>query len=128
MLLGSLGEGATLSFEEKLQIVAELREERAGTRPVVASVSALSTCDAVAQAKAFADAGCDGLMVLPPYVYPGDAREMNATFPRCSKPRRFPACSTTIRLRMVRISFRNKFRSWPRSTRIWPASRNPAPM
>ncbi len=30
----------------------------------------------MALAKAAADQGCDGLMVLPPYVYPGDWREM----------------------------------------------------
>jgi dihydrodipicolinate synthase/N-acetylneuraminate lyase len=78
VLLGSLGEAATLSSEEKLQIVRSCVKNLRGRAPVVASVSALSTSDAVSQAKAFADAGCDGLMVLPPYVYPGDAREMNA--------------------------------------------------
>jgi len=78
VLLGSLGEGATLSSEEKLQIVRNCVKNVRGRAPVVASVSALSTSDAVSQAKAFADAGCDGLMVLPPYVYPGDAREMSA--------------------------------------------------
>jgi 4-hydroxy-tetrahydrodipicolinate synthase len=44
--------------------------------PVVASISALTTSEAVALARAAADAGCDGLMVLPPYVYRGDWREM----------------------------------------------------
>src|SRR4029077_20864319 len=69
VLLGSLGEGATLSSDEKLQIVQGCVRNLRGRAPVVASVSALSTPDAVFQAKAFADAGCDGLMVLPPYVY-----------------------------------------------------------
>jgi dihydrodipicolinate synthase/N-acetylneuraminate lyase len=78
VLLGSLGEGATLSFEEKLQIVRTCVKNVRGRAPVVASVSALSTADAVSQAKAFADAGCDGLMVLPPYIYQGDDREMSA--------------------------------------------------
>src|SRR5262249_38229917 len=32
----------------------------------------------VAPAKAASDLGCSGLMVLPPYVYPGDWREMKA--------------------------------------------------
>jgi 4-hydroxy-tetrahydrodipicolinate synthase len=44
----------------------------------VASVSALSTSEAIAIAKAAAEIGCDGLMVLPPYVYKGDWREMKA--------------------------------------------------
>jgi dihydrodipicolinate synthase/N-acetylneuraminate lyase len=78
VLLGSLGEGATLSVDEKLQIVQNCVKSVRGRAPVVASISALSTADAVSQAKAFANAGCDGLMVLPPYVYQGDEREMKA--------------------------------------------------
>ena len=78
VLLGSLGEGATLSLEEKLQIVGNCVRAVRGRAPVVSAVSALSTSDAESQAKAFADAGCDGLMVLPPYVYHGDDREMKA--------------------------------------------------
>jgi dihydrodipicolinate synthase/N-acetylneuraminate lyase len=78
VLLGSLGEGATLSIEEKLQIVQNCLRTVRGRSPVVASVSALSTADAVSQAKAFADVGCDAIMILPPYVYQGDDREMKA--------------------------------------------------
>lgn len=74
--LGSLGEGATLSFEEKIQVVRTSVKAVAGRAPVVASISALSTSEAVSLAKACADAGCDALMVLPPYVYQGDWREM----------------------------------------------------
>jgi len=76
--LGSLGEGATLSFEEKLQVVQTCVGAAYGRAPVVAAVSALSTAKAVALAKAAAEFGCDGLMVLPPYVYRGDWREMKA--------------------------------------------------
>jgi 1-pyrroline-4-hydroxy-2-carboxylate deaminase len=74
--LGSLGEGATLSLEEKLQVLRTLGGAVHGRSPVVASVSALSTSEAVAIAKAAADLGCDALMVLPPYVYQGNWREM----------------------------------------------------
>jgi 1-pyrroline-4-hydroxy-2-carboxylate deaminase len=76
--LGSLGEGATLSFEEKVQIVRTCVSAVKGSAPVVASISALSTSEAVALAKATANEGCDALMVLPPYVYQGDWREMKA--------------------------------------------------
>jgi 4-hydroxy-tetrahydrodipicolinate synthase len=76
--LGSLGEGATLSFEEKVNVLRTCVKALHGRAPVVASVSALSTSEAVALAKAAADAGCDALMVLPPYVYQGDWREMKA--------------------------------------------------
>jgi dihydrodipicolinate synthase/N-acetylneuraminate lyase len=74
--LGSLGEGATLSFDEKLEILRTCVAAVQGQGPVVASISALTTWEAVALAKAAADQGCDGLMVLPPYVYRGDWREM----------------------------------------------------
>lgn len=76
--LGSLGEGATLSFEEKLQIVRICVETCHSRAPLVVAVSALSTSEAVKIAKGAADVGCDALMVLPPYVYPGDWREMKA--------------------------------------------------
>lgn len=74
--LGSLGEGATLSFEEKLQVLRTCVAAVDGRAPVVASISAFSTAEAVELAKRAMDAGCDALMVLPPYVYPGDWREM----------------------------------------------------
>jgi dihydrodipicolinate synthase/N-acetylneuraminate lyase len=74
--LGSLGEGATLSFDEKLEVLRTCIKAVLGGGPVVASISALTTSEAVALAKAAADLGCDGLMVLPPYVYQGDWREM----------------------------------------------------
>ena len=76
--LGSLGEGATLTFEEKQGILRTCVEAVGGRGPVVGSVSALSTSEAVDLAKMAAEAGCDGLMVLPPYVYKGNWREMKA--------------------------------------------------
>ncbi|MBT9333255.1 dihydrodipicolinate synthase family protein [Paracidobacterium acidisoli] len=76
--LGSLGEAATLRFEEKTAILKNMAAATAGRAPVVAAISALSTDEAVELAKTAADAGCEGLMVLPPYVYKGDWREMKA--------------------------------------------------
>jgi len=78
VVLGSLGEGATLSFDEKLEVVRTCIQAAERRGPVVASISALSTAEAVALGKAAADLGCDGLMVLPPYVYQGSWREMKA--------------------------------------------------
>jgi 4-hydroxy-tetrahydrodipicolinate synthase len=76
--LGSLGEGATLAFEEKKKILATIVKALDGRAPVVAGISALSTAEAVALAQAAEEAGCSGLMVLPPYVYLGDWRENKA--------------------------------------------------
>lgn len=76
--LGSLGESATLGFEEKAAILKTLVAALKGRAPVVAGIAALSTAEAVALARAAAEAGCSGLMVLPPYVYTSDWREMKA--------------------------------------------------
>jgi 1-pyrroline-4-hydroxy-2-carboxylate deaminase len=74
--LGSLGEGATLTFEEKSSILCNFTSTRKGNAKVVAAISALSTDEAVKLAKDAETAGCDALMILPPYVYKGDWREM----------------------------------------------------
>jgi 4-hydroxy-tetrahydrodipicolinate synthase len=74
--LGSLGEGATLEFDEKIAVLQTC--VRAVRVPVAAAISALSTEAAVRLAKKAEEAGCAGLMVLPPYVYSTDWREMKA--------------------------------------------------
>jgi len=76
--LGSLGEGATLAHDEKLSVLRTCVQATKGRGPVVASISALATATAVTLAKAAANLGCAGLMVLPPYVYKGSWREMKA--------------------------------------------------
>ena len=76
--LGSLGQAATLTFAEKEAILQNMTAAARDRAPVVAAISALSTEEAVALAKAAEQAGCSGLMVLPPYVYCGDWREMKA--------------------------------------------------
>lgn len=76
--LGSLGESATLRFEEKVAILKTLVNALGGKAPVVAGIASLSTLEAVDLARAADDVGCSGLMVLPPYVYSSDWREMKA--------------------------------------------------
>jgi len=77
VMLGSLGEGATLDREEKIAIL-KTAVGVAGDKPVIAAISSLSTAGAVGLAKDAEQAGCSGLMVLPPYVYASDWREMKA--------------------------------------------------
>jgi 4-hydroxy-tetrahydrodipicolinate synthase len=77
VVLGSLGEGATLEHAEKITILrTAVKASEARNAPVVASISSLSTKNAVQLAKEAEDAGSSGLMVLPPYVYTSDWREM----------------------------------------------------
>ena len=75
---GSLGESATLSFDEKLAIWRTVVEAVGDRVPVVAAIASLSTAEAVRLAERAADHGCSGFMVLPPYVYRSDWREMKA--------------------------------------------------
>jgi 4-hydroxy-tetrahydrodipicolinate synthase len=75
---GSLGESATLTVEEKLALWSTVVNAVGDRVPVVAAIASLSTAEAVDLSKRAADIGCSGLMVLPPYVYRGDWREMKA--------------------------------------------------
>lgn len=75
---GSLGEAATLTFDEKLAIAATCVEAVGDSAPVVLGIASLSTAEAIALARGAEQAGCEGLMVLPPYVYSTDWREMKA--------------------------------------------------
>jgi 4-hydroxy-tetrahydrodipicolinate synthase len=78
--LGSLGESATLTFEEKGAVLDACRRTLGSRGALVAGVAALSTAEAVATARLAQRSGCDGLMVLPPYVYRPDRREALAHF------------------------------------------------
>src|SRR4030095_1059086 len=75
--LGSLGEGATLDFDEKIAILKTL-VAAAGTKPVLPGIAATSTRSATPLARAAAKAGCRGLMVLPAYVHQGELHETRA--------------------------------------------------
>src|ERR1700752_2570129 len=75
---GSLGERATLTVEEKVAIWSTVIKAVGDRVPVVAAIASLSTAEAVMLAKRAHDEGCSGLMVLPPYVYRSDWREMKA--------------------------------------------------
>ena len=74
--LGSLGETATLTFAEKRAVLKTVVNAAGRRGAVVAGIAALSTDDGVALAGMAAEMGCKGLMVLPPYVYSSDWREM----------------------------------------------------
>ena len=75
IVLGSLGENATLSPAEKLEVVKFFANANRKSRPLIACIAESST----RQAKAFVEAaelsGADGFMLLPPMRYAGDKRE-----------------------------------------------------
>jgi 4-hydroxy-tetrahydrodipicolinate synthase len=75
IILGSLGENATLSPDEKLELVRFFAGAERRGRPLVACIAESSTRDAKSFARAAADAGADAFMLLPPMRYASDRRE-----------------------------------------------------
>jgi dihydrodipicolinate synthase/N-acetylneuraminate lyase len=80
IVLGSLGENATLDAGEKLDVVRAVKATARGRVPVLSGVAETSTRQACRYAAAAAAAGADGLMVLPAMIYKADAREALAHF------------------------------------------------
>ena len=78
--LGSLGESATLTANEKVSILESCVAAVGDRVPVVAGIAGLSTSECVTLAQHAAQAGCQGLMILPPYVHKGPWREILAHF------------------------------------------------
>ena len=87
--LGSLGESATLAFDEKVAVVRTL-VEALGDVPVIPGIGALSTREAVGLAQAFEAEGARGLMVLPAYAYSSDWHETRAHFAAVARATRLP--------------------------------------
>lgn len=78
--LGSLGESATLAFDEKVAILRTCHRAVGARVPIVAGVAGLSTSECVALARAAESVGCEGLMVMPAYVHVGDWKETRAHY------------------------------------------------
>jgi dihydrodipicolinate synthase/N-acetylneuraminate lyase len=76
--IGSLGESATLSSGEKRKVIETCVNAVGDRVPVIPGIAALSTAEAVELARDAKTIGCSALMVLPPYVYSTDWREMKA--------------------------------------------------
>jgi 4-hydroxy-tetrahydrodipicolinate synthase len=80
IMLGTVGENCSLEPPEKRELLAATVQHVAGRVPVVAGVAEYTTALACRWAADAASLGADGLMVLPPMVYKGDARETMAHF------------------------------------------------
>lgn len=78
VILGSLGENSTLSSAEKLEMVRFFAESDRRDIPLLVCIAETTTRNAREFAAAAADAGADGLMLLPPMRYPSDSRETMA--------------------------------------------------
>jgi len=68
--LGSTGEFAYLSWDQKCAVVETVVEAAAGRVPVVAGVAATTTTEAERQARHFAGMGCDGILAIMEAYFP----------------------------------------------------------
>lgn len=80
VMLGSLGEAVTLSFEEKRQVMLTALSVSGGRWPVLSGVAELSTAAGVAWVKELEKMGAQGAMVMPAMAYRADGREALAHY------------------------------------------------
>jgi 1-pyrroline-4-hydroxy-2-carboxylate deaminase len=80
VLMGTVGEGNSLSAEEKRDVLRAAVEVSAGTAPVIAGVSEFTTATAASFARDAERIGASGLMVLPAMVYVPTAAELEQHF------------------------------------------------
>jgi 4-hydroxy-tetrahydrodipicolinate synthase len=76
---GTMGEAGSLTEDERATVVRAV-VSAAGGLPVIAGVSAGSTAAACHHATAASEAGCAGVMCLPPLNYAGSVEELVAFF------------------------------------------------
>ena len=87
---GTMGEAASLSAGERNAVVASAVAAASGRVPVYAGVSAPTAEQACSYARDAADAGVDGLMVLPSLLYRADRRELIDFFSRVGEATDLP--------------------------------------
>ena len=80
ILMGTVGEGNSLSAEEKRSVLRAAVEVSAGKVPVIVGVSEFTTATAANFARDAERLGADGLMVLPAMVYVPTAAELEYHF------------------------------------------------
>jgi len=79
VVLGSTGEAATTTEEERDELVATAREEARGV-PVIVGAGSNNTAQAVALAKRSAASGVDGILVVTPYYNKPQAAGIEAHY------------------------------------------------
>ena len=78
--LGSTGEFAYLSREQRTTVVTATVEAAAKRVPVIAGVASTSTADAVVQAKAYQALGADGILAILEAYFPVKDAQVEAYF------------------------------------------------
>ncbi len=92
--LGSTGEFAYLTFEQRVEIVRIVVDAAAKRVPVLAGVGAFSTFDALRQTEAFVRLGADGLILILQQMFPLRPRGIERHFRAIAEA--FPETSMTL--------------------------------
>ncbi len=78
VVCGTLGEASTLSREEKLKLIHQAKSVCRGRVPLLTGVAERTTDEAREFVQQAAEAGADGIMLLPPMQYAADSAETEA--------------------------------------------------
>ena len=97
VMLGTIGEGTSLTLSEKVEVLRATVEVAGGKVPVLSGIAEFTTQGACDTVKAAGEAGVDGIMLLPAMVYKSDARETIAHFRTVANSTHLPSCVTTTR-------------------------------
>ena len=87
---GCTGEAWSLEPEERLQLFRHAREAAGPGVPIIGGTSTVVTDKAVSLSKAAVEAGCDGVLVMPPYYAVIGEREILAHFKAISDQAQVP--------------------------------------
>lgn len=71
VVLGSNGEFAYLSYDEKLEVIRFVRDHWPEDRMLIAGTGCESTRESIALTRVAAECGCDAVLVLSPHYYKG---------------------------------------------------------
>jgi 4-hydroxy-tetrahydrodipicolinate synthase len=71
-LLGTCGEGPSLSYRLRRQVVENVCRQVDGRVPVLVSITDTSLAESLAAARHAAEAGADAVVLAPPFYYPID--------------------------------------------------------
>ncbi len=75
IMLGTIGENCSLSLEEKVEVIKATKEVSKDRVPLLNGIAEFTTANACLTARAAANAGVDGFMLMPAMVYNSDRRE-----------------------------------------------------
>ena len=87
---GSVGEGGSLTREERRDVVETVVAAAEGRAPVCVGISAPTAEQAVGYARDAVSAGADGAMILPPLFYRADERELVEFFGSVARATELP--------------------------------------